>query len=55
MACYPLMLSFGEQLGRQSGQQPKSNYLAPKVLALSAQGRRYRLVGQSVTAIMKCN
>jgi hypothetical protein len=36
------------KLGRQSGQRPKSDRLAPRVLALVAQGRSYRLVGGEV-------
>ena len=32
----------GKKLGRQPGQRPKSDRLAPKVLALVAQGRSYR-------------
>ena len=38
----------GQKLGRQPGQRPKSDRLAPKVLALVAQGRSYRLVGREV-------
>ncbi len=38
----------GKLLGRQPGQRPKSDRLAPKVLALIAQGRSYRLVGREV-------
>jgi DNA invertase Pin-like site-specific DNA recombinase len=38
----------GQRLGRQPGQWPKSDRLAPKVLALVAQGRSYRLVGREV-------
>ena len=39
----------GKKLGRQPGQRPKSDWLArPKVLALVAQGRSYRLVGREV-------
>ena len=38
----------GQRLGRQPGQRPKSDRLAPKVLALVAQGRSYRLVGREV-------
>ena len=34
----------GKKLGRQPGQRPKSDRLAPKVLALIAQGRSYRSV-----------
>ena len=36
----------GKKLGRQPGQRPKSDRLAPKVLALIAQGRSYRLIGR---------
>jgi DNA invertase Pin-like site-specific DNA recombinase len=36
----------GKRLGRKPGQRPKSDRLAPKVLALVAQGRSYRLVGR---------
>jgi DNA invertase Pin-like site-specific DNA recombinase len=38
----------GKRLGRQPGQWPKSDRLAPKVLALVAQGRSYRLIGREV-------
>jgi putative DNA-invertase from lambdoid prophage Rac len=38
----------GQRLGRQPGQRPKSDRLAPKVLALVAQGRSYRLVGREL-------
>jgi putative DNA-invertase from lambdoid prophage Rac len=38
----------GKRLGRQSGQRPKSDRLAPKVLALVGQGRSYRLIGREV-------
>jgi DNA invertase Pin-like site-specific DNA recombinase len=38
----------GKRLGRQHGQRPKSDRLAPKVLALVGQGRSYRLVGREV-------
>lgn len=38
----------GKKLGRQPGQRPKSDRLAPKVLALVAQGRSYRLVGREL-------
>jgi putative DNA-invertase from lambdoid prophage Rac len=38
----------GKRLGRQPGQRPKSDRLAPKVLALVAQGRSYRQVGREV-------
>ncbi|MBV8616483.1 MAG: recombinase family protein [Acetobacteraceae bacterium] len=38
----------GKRLGRQPGQRPKSDRLAPKVLALAAQGRSYRLIGREV-------
>ena len=38
----------GKRLGRQFGQRPKSDRLAPKVLALIGQGRSYRLIGREV-------
>ena len=38
----------GKRLGRQPGQRPKSDRLAPKVLALVTQGRSYRLIGREV-------
>ena len=38
----------GKKLGRQPGQRPKSDRLAPKVLALIDQGRSYHLVSREV-------
>jgi putative DNA-invertase from lambdoid prophage Rac len=38
----------GKRLGRQPGQRPKSDRLAPKVMALVATGRSYRLIGREV-------
>lgn len=38
----------GRLLGRHPGQRPKSDRLAPKVLALVAQGRSYRLIGREL-------
>ena len=38
----------GKKLGRQPGQRPKSDRLAPKVLALVTQGRSYRLIGREL-------
>jgi putative DNA-invertase from lambdoid prophage Rac len=38
----------GKRLGRRPGVRPKSDRLAPKVLALVAQGRSYRLVAREV-------
>jgi len=38
----------GKRLGRQAGHRPKSDRLAPKVLALVAKGRSYRLIGREV-------
>ena len=38
----------GKRLGRQPGERPRSDHLAPKVLALVAQGRSYRLVAREV-------
>jgi DNA invertase Pin-like site-specific DNA recombinase len=52
----------GKRLGRKLGQRPKSDRLAPRVLALIEQGRSYRLVGRelgisknTVSAIVKRN
>ena len=36
----------GKLLGRQKGQRPKSDRLAPRVLALVGKGRSYRLIGR---------
>ena len=38
----------GKRLGRQLGQRPKADRLAPKVMVLAAQGRSYRLIGREV-------
>ena len=38
----------GQKLGRQQGQRPKSDRLAPKVLAFVAQKRSYRLIGREL-------
>jgi DNA invertase Pin-like site-specific DNA recombinase len=38
----------GKRLGRQFGQRPKSDRLAPKVLALIEHGQSYRLIGREV-------
>ena len=38
----------GKRSGRRPGQRPKSDRLAPKVLALVAQGRSYRLIGREL-------
>jgi DNA invertase Pin-like site-specific DNA recombinase len=38
----------GKRLGRQPGQRPKSDRLAPQVLALVAKGHSYRLIGREV-------
>jgi putative DNA-invertase from lambdoid prophage Rac len=38
----------GKRLGRQLGQRPKSDRLAPKVLALVAKGRSYRLISREL-------
>jgi putative DNA-invertase from lambdoid prophage Rac len=38
----------GKRLGRQPGQRPKSDRLAPKVLALVGNGRCYRLIGREL-------
>jgi putative DNA-invertase from lambdoid prophage Rac len=38
----------GKRLGRQPGQRPKADRLAPKVMALVAQGCSYRRIGREV-------
>lgn len=38
----------GRRLGRQPGQRPKSDKLAPKVLALIAEGRSYRWIARDL-------
>jgi DNA invertase Pin-like site-specific DNA recombinase len=38
----------GKRLGRQPGRRPKSDRLAPKVLALVTKGRSYRLIGREL-------
>jgi putative DNA-invertase from lambdoid prophage Rac len=38
----------GKRLGRQPGQRPKPDRLAPKVLALVAAGRSYRLINREL-------
>jgi DNA-binding NarL/FixJ family response regulator len=38
----------GQALGRQAGQRPKSDRLAPKVLALIDAGRSYRQIGREL-------
>ena len=38
----------GKRLGRKPGQRPKSDRLAPKVMALVEQGRSYRLIGREL-------
>jgi len=38
----------GKRLGRQPGHRPKSDRLGPKVMALVAKGRSYRLIGREV-------
>ena len=38
----------GKRLGRQPGQRPKSDRLAPKVLALVADGRSYRPIAREL-------
>jgi len=38
----------GKRLGRQPGQRPKSDRLTPKVLALVAEDRSYRLIGREL-------
>ncbi|MBP2444170.1 recombinase family protein [Rhizobium leguminosarum] len=38
----------GKKLGRQRGQRPKSDRLAPKVLALNAEGRSIRWIARNL-------
>jgi putative DNA-invertase from lambdoid prophage Rac len=38
----------GKRLGRQPEQRPKSDRLAPRVLALVGKGRSYRLIGREL-------
>ena len=38
----------GKRLGRQTGECPKSDRLAPKVMALTAQGRSYRWIARDL-------
>ena len=38
----------GKQLGRQKGQRPKSDRLAPKVLLLREEGRSYRWIARDL-------
>lgn len=38
----------GKKLGRQAGERPKSDRLAPKVIALCAEGRSYRWIARDL-------
>ena len=38
----------GKKLGRQPGQRPKSDKLAPKVTTLVAEGRSYRWIARDL-------
>lgn len=38
----------GKLLGRQNGERPKSDRLAPKVMALIAEGRSYRWIARDL-------
>lgn len=38
----------GKMLGRQTGERPKSDRLAPKVMALIAEGRSYRWIARDI-------
>ena len=38
----------GKKLGRQKGQRPKSDRLAPRVMALVAEKRPYRLIAREL-------
>ena len=39
----------GKKLGRQPGQRPKSDHLAPKVMALIEEGRSYRWIARDLS------
>ena len=39
----------GKKLGRQKGQRPKSDRLAPKVMALIEEGRSYRWIARDLS------
>jgi putative DNA-invertase from lambdoid prophage Rac len=47
-SCIAAAKARGKRLGRQPGQRPKSDRLAPKVLALVAAGRSYRLISREL-------
>ena len=38
----------GKVLGRQTGQRPKSDRLAPKVMSLIDEGRSYRFIAREL-------
>ena len=38
----------GKKLGRQKGQRPKSDHLAPKVIEYRSQGRSYRWIAKDL-------
>jgi DNA invertase Pin-like site-specific DNA recombinase len=38
----------GKKLGRQVGERPKSDRLAPKTVTLSAEGRSYRWIARDL-------
>jgi len=38
----------GKKLGRQIGERPKSDWLAPKVMTLVAEGRSYRWIARDL-------
>jgi DNA invertase Pin-like site-specific DNA recombinase len=38
----------GQKLGRQTGERPKSGRLAPKVMAMVAEGRSYRWIARDL-------
>ncbi len=40
--------SHGRKLGRQMGERPKSDRLAPQVMALIAEGRSYRWIARNL-------
>ena len=40
--------AWGKKLGRQAGQRPKSDKLAPEVIQASADGRSYRWIARDL-------
>lgn len=45
----------GKKLGRQPGQRPKSNKLAPKVIQAVADGRSYRWIARNLVPFLRAS